>query len=343
MNDLILGHALGALPPAEDEQFQALLTTDPEAAAQLARVRQFLAPLEADKDGITPPPDLLGKTIARVAEYLCTPGVTPPFPTKPPDVPPSKPRHSDPDLGSFDVDDDDDDIPHDTWPSDHEEGLPASGRWRRRDLFVGLGVLGLLALLAWPTLGAMRSRQQLLACQSNLSRFHLALHTFADTNEGKFPAVQDRPPYNTAGAYVPLLHGAGVLPADLNLQCPAHGSTTVTALGDNPVAPPAAYAFSLGYSDGGRLAGLRQRFDDMDCGLLPILADIPPPEGHGDEDLPRPHGVGQNVLFINGNVRFCSTPLVGLDDDDIYHNKNGRARAGVDRRDTVLGKSHEQP
>ena len=54
-------------------------------------------------------------------------------------------------------------------------------------------------------------------------------------------------------------------------------------------------------------------------------------------------GTGQNVLFLDGSVRFCPTRTVGLSGDDIYLNRVGRQAAGLDAADTVLGSSASSP
>ncbi len=72
---------------------------------------------------------------------------------------------------------------------------------------------------------------------------------------------------------------------------------------------------------------------------MAILADRPP-----DRDGAGPaHSGGQNVLFISGNVRFCTTTRVGVDRDDIYHNQDGLVAAGKHRYDSVLGIGPDQP
>jgi hypothetical protein len=97
------------------------------------------------------------------------------------------------------------------------------------------------------------------------------------------------------------------------------------------------YAFPLGYEEGGDYHGL-----DRSCGdRMPLLADRPQADGHGNS--PNHGGGGQNVLYIGGQVLWCTTCTVGLDGDHIYLNQRGRVRAGVGRCDTVLGPGDATP
>ena len=62
-------------------------------------------------------------------------------------------------------------------------------------------------------------------------------------------------------------------------------------------------------------------------------------------DVPRPanHRGGYNVLFIGGNVRFCTSPNVGVDGDDIFVNQASQVAAGLNRMDSVLAPGHTPP
>ena len=79
--------------------------------------------------------------------------------------------------------------------------------------------------------------------------------------------------------------------------------------------------------------------------LLPILADAP---ANNERCQPRGNsgnhgGRGQNVLYVSGAVRYCTTRTVGMDRDDIYLNLDQRVNAGLNSRDTVLGAGATQP
>lgn len=157
--------------------------------------------------------------------------------------------------------------------------------------------------------------------------------------------VEAQGPRSLAGAFVPLLHDAGVLNETTPVSCPALGDRPPVnvSLSDLEKAFQSGgdgfdelarklsggYAYTLGYRDGPVLAGLRASDPDT----LPILADLPAGEGNSPN-----HGrLGQNVLYIGGNVRWCTQRTVGQAGDDIYVNKHNLLRAGEGRSDTVLG------
>jgi hypothetical protein len=178
----------------------------------------------------------------------------------------------------------------------------------------------------------VRQKYQVWACQNNLRQFHQALTSYSDWHGGHYPKVQDQPPYNTADSFVVMLRQAGLLAADQRPACPAQADP-------GPVQP---YAYSLGYRDGERLLGLR--YDEEQRDYLPILADRPSLLGGADSRGNSPdHRTGQNVLYLNGAVRYCTDPLAGVDRDYIYLNRNGLVSAGINRIDTVLGVGGDTP
>jgi hypothetical protein len=138
--------------------------------------------------------------------------------------------------------------------------------------------------------------------------------------------VNETPPLNTAGSFLAMLRGSGTLPATVEIGCP-----TVDG-------PAPNYAYTLGYRQGTQLFGLRHDRDENND-YMAIAADRPP-----DREFFGPaHGRGQNVLFVSGNVRFCTTTRVGVDQDDIYRNQDGVIGAGKHRYDSALGIGPDQP
>jgi prepilin-type processing-associated H-X9-DG protein len=78
---------------------------------------------------------------------------------------------------------------------------------------------------------------------------------------------------------------------------------------------------------------------------VPIMADCPPFDGRGRGGAgnSRAHGgTGQNVLFIDGSVRFVTSRQV-TPGDDMYLNFDDRILAGVREGDTVLAASDASP
>jgi hypothetical protein len=195
-----------------------------------------------------------------------------------------------------------------------------------------------------------------------LRKFHQALVAYSDHHGGDLPKVEKAPPYNKAGIFVPILARDGYLPPDVSVLCPSNGmrsaeSVPLDRLQEEQLNQPeqyerdvsnlaGCYAYSLGYSDdAGHHFGLRLERGQNDH--LPIIADRPPFEQQVQTPLAgnslNHGGKGQNVLYLGGNVRFCTDQYAGINRDDIYLNRNNAARAGLDRNDTVLGASGFQP
>jgi hypothetical protein len=297
MNPDYVGYLLGLLDPDERRRTEEHLRADPAAGRHLDRLRAALAPLEADRADEPPPPGLADRTLACVFASANVPPVgEPPAPAWRVSVPGERPVFQ---------------------PS----------RWRRADALVAAAILVVVGGLGVSGMGRLTHAREVTACRNNMRQLHLAFVGFSDQNNGRFPQVQDRPPHNHAGAFVPILQGAGLLPPARVPDCPA-----ATAPAANPAA---GYAYTLGYRDAdGRLHGLsRDAFPDG-ADLVPILADRAAPPSHRG---------GHNVLYIGGNVRFTTSPRVGFGRDDIFYNQASEVAAGLHRLDSVLGASDTSP
>ena len=321
MDKNLVGYLLNALDPDDHAAVESRLRDNPEEQDQLDRLKLALAPLAADDENEAPSPYLVVNTIARIAEHHCR--KLPPAPPAPPPI--------------------------------HE--LPQRRGWRWADALIAAGIL-LCVLTLVPTLAFRLWRQyQVYACASNLHKFHDGLMRYADTHDRALPMVQPWGAQSVAGIFVPILHDAGALDSDVRVTCMPTSdqqalNRSVKNMEDLFAERPdefwavarklsGCYAYTLGYFDGTNLKGLQQNDD----GRSPVLADCPPigtalfagrnSSNHG--------GRGQNVLFLDGSVAFCTHRNFGLDGDDIYLDRQHRQRAGVDRTDTVLGTSGASP
>ncbi len=317
MEQNLAGYLLHALDPDETREVEAYLRTDPEARTRLEFLEQGVAPLATDTEVDAPPRDLVLNTLARIAEHKSR-------------SLPAAPRLS---------------------PQQVEAPMR---RWSRRaDVFVAALLLVIVGSLGAPFLVKQWQMYHRQACVKNLMTFWEALASYSDQHEGAFPQVQPQGSMSVAGIFVPLLTDSGVLSADANVLCPAQGERpparyTTPDLEEmyrarrdefNLVARDlgGSYAYSLGYRDGKYLLGLRQGDD----GLLPILADR---LTYADQNISPNHGgTGQNVLYIGGHVQWKTLRTVGVNNDDIYVNKDFKVSAGKDRFDTVLGTSDASP
>jgi hypothetical protein len=316
MDENLVGYLLKTLEPGEQAAVEAHLRGSAEARARLEALERALAPLAADAEPPEPPPGLALAALARVAEHRCR--------ALPPAPPPS--RH---------------------------QLLPGPRRWgRRADLLVAASLLVLVGGLMLPGLVHQWREYQRRACAQNLHQFWVGLEAYADQREGQFPRVEERGPHSAAGVFVPVLRDAGVLPAGVSVGCPAVGrrdpaASSVAGLealyrtsrSDYDAAARTLagnYAYSLGYRENGVHCGLNRGSGDG----LPILADASPARAGNSANH---GGAGQNVLYIGGNVRWCTERTVGVGLDDIYLNQEYQVLAGVNRTDTCLGPGNASP
>jgi prepilin-type processing-associated H-X9-DG protein len=321
MDENLVGYLLNSLDPDTHRQVQVYLRANPEARRRLELLRQALEPLEADAGDETPPPGLCVRTLARIARQQTHRnwGVQ----ASPANGPAPRPAVS---------------LPSAPRPSPSQAAGATRGRWRRADLLVAAALLlGFLGLAA-AALPRLWSESRVYACRNNLRVFHQALADYSEGHSHAFPKVEDQPPRNVAGVFVPILRDAGALPANVSLTCPGQGADAPAAQGLE--LGKLQYAYSLGYLATGALYGLTSDDDDR----LPIMADGPAVrDGQVAPGNSLNHdGRGQNVLFIDGHVEFRTARGISAD-DDIYLNQDGLVAAGRSRFDTVLGASWATP
>jgi prepilin-type processing-associated H-X9-DG protein len=324
MENYFIGYLLDALDERTKCQVEAYLTQHPDAREKLALLEHALEPLAADKDACAPPALLVERTLAKVAEHICT--------ARPIDDLPQAPLVSPASLSSGR-----------TW-------------WRRVDVLVAACLLFTITGVGLMILGRMRgpdSAVMLVECKNNLRQFYMALQKYHEQN-GKFPDIEKQSPRNVAGMVVPMLSDAGTLPASASIRCPGIGTPlscqfTMAALrtmSDDEFAMYSpglsmCYAYSLGYKDEG--GGYHGPGDNpkSSWSQMPIMADRPPAEGIFNNSINH-GGAGQNVLFADGHVNFLTERTFGAG-DDIFLNRDSKVAAGLDATDIVLGYSASRP
>jgi prepilin-type processing-associated H-X9-DG protein len=321
MDENIVGYLLKALEADEQDQVDAYVRAHPDECHRLERLRVALAPLAADTDDAEPPPGLAVRTLARVAEHHCR---------KLPPAPPAPPSILD---------------------------MPARRGWRWVDALIAAGILFCALTLVPPLANRLWQHYQVYSCANNLRKFHNGLMEYSESHGGSLPKVEAQGARSVAGIFVPILHDAGVLDKDVSLSCsplakrpPSDRSVRELEelyaerqeeFRDICRGLSGCYAYTLGYFDGKELHGMRRNDD----GRSPILADCPPsgPPLFADANSSNHGGRGQNVLFLDGSVSFCTNRGVGLGGDDIYLNREHRQAAGIGPHDTVLGSSSTSP
>jgi prepilin-type processing-associated H-X9-DG protein len=320
MDENLVGYLLNALDPETQRQVEAHLAADPQAREKLEVLRRAIEPLAADRDNIEPPPGLAVRTLGRVAEFCCR------------------------------------DLPRAPRVPASRAGGANVPFWRRADVLVAACLLLTALGIGIPLIQRVQADSDLVACKDNLRKFYAGLKTYKDVNHNKFPNVAEAAPAprNVVGLVMPMLADAGTLPERVSVSCPASGGPQAHpwTLQELRTMDPekfrrhieslaAGYGYSLGHRAGDVLVG--PRFDaDKPNQTLPLMADCPPLEAILGNS--RNHGgKGQNVLFQDGHVTFCTTRDVGFGGDDIYVNKEGKVAPGVDWKDGVLGGSAASP
>jgi hypothetical protein len=334
MEENFVGYLLGALDAESEREVEAYLRGQPESSKKLELLRQALQPLSADREAPVPPSGLRIRTLARVAEYRCR------------------------------------DLPRAPVAPPIRSRAPVRSWWRRTDLLVAASLLLLLLPLLPPTLTHLRAQRDIVECQDNLRHFYTALMAYSERHRGALPKVEAEPPRHVAGIFVPILYDANLLQGNFTVECPANGRRPPPAISvqdlereyqagqerfkDCARRLAGCYAYTLGYRDAGQLCGLSFDQGQPNNNSLPIMADRPPfeqdnpsswrlPPGNNLKNSLNHGGIGQNVLYLSGRVRFCTKRTVGVDGDDIYLNKDNLPEAGIDRWDSVLGASGFHP
>jgi hypothetical protein len=227
---------------------------------------------------------------------------------------------------------------------------------RRSDLLAAAVLLILVGGLAVPWLLEKRHAYRILNCKNNMAQIWGAMELYSTRHEGKFPAIDEKGNHSFAGMYLPTLADDGLLNPGLRLACDSSADRSIKPITVSEMeglwdqADHAAfqnrarqlagnYAYNLGYRD------KTDRILQAPCranGKYPILADHCPNPTEWSNS-PNHNGAGQNVLFTDGNVRWCTSPNVGRDGDNIYLNRENKVQAGVDFDDTVLGPGEASP
>jgi hypothetical protein len=328
MDEMLLGYLLEALDDDDRRAVEDQLAQDSGVRDRLEALRAKLQPLALDADDIDPPAGLVVRTVARVAEVRAQAPATLPL-----QAPPTT-----------------------------RSAVASGRRWfRRLDVLATAAMLLVVGLLAVPWMVRLRHEAQVRACQRNMALFWNAFQVYGDVNSKRLPGLEMDGPRSFAGVFVPMLNDAGMLSQEASILCPAVGRRSPDSRSLSELerfyteqGPEeyrvivreigGSYAYPLGYIDGDHLIGLRCDEDDTQ----PLLADVPCvvsiPGGSVCEANSLTHGKpGQNVLYIGGNVRWCTTRTVGYGGDDIFVNQDHQIRAGLNRFDAVLASGDARP
>jgi len=301
----LLDWHLGQLDADEEVQLRSRLTVEPQLANQHARLAAVFAALRT-QHAVTAPADLVDRTLRRVA--AC--GL--PLRTRPADV-----------LTRL----------------VEQQSTPVLRQGSLREILAAAAMIVLMVSVAVPSLLHLRERGQRMGCSANLAALGVGLQQYAQTFNASLPFVGWSPraswaPSNDPGVEVvpnrrhvyPLLRAAFVTAPRLFI-CPGRGGVPMPA---DQVSQRADFIDSSNVSYGYyNMAGVRPSLADSP--ELPILGDENPLFEDGfplfdrlgltrrERLNSRAHaGAGQNILTLDGHVKWTTTPSAGIDGDNIW-------------------------
>ena len=326
MHQLLLGHLLGALDDDEHERVDALLEHDERCCEELLQWRRRLAPLEAIRPEIEPPPDLAARTCHYLA--VCVPAL----------------------------------VESQDWyrrfaMSSHPAPPSRATRFGWLDAAVVILLLVIAVSMILPAIDSSRFQTRLASCQDGLRQFGLALSQYCDqqqnalgrmaaggrlTHAGVFAAglIQDGFSTDTQRPLCPdaWLAAQGVLCKISQREIPRGVAKQATrpgtaALENNPPLvqiSPCRYvawhndphndwpgAWRDGMTDGRRIPPAPAD--------VPLLADAPSADPPG-QIFAGHRGQGRNVLFEDGRVDFL--PSMPTRDTSIWLLPSARSTTG---------------
>ena len=315
MREHLLGYLLGALDPEESQRVEQHIQRDGELRAQLASLRQCLAPLAADRGLVEPPTGLAVRTCRHVMQHAYALG-----------------------QGS----------------GGQGLGSANSPRWRFQDLVVAAGVFLAASMLFFPAVSHSRYNAQMAGCQFNLRQLGISLMNYGQAHADYFPSIPTEGHLAVSGIVGPTLVHNGYLDDPTQLICPARASLQteefrVPTLEELEQAGPKLlrrlqrrlsgdYGYNLGVKVDGRYQGVR----NLHRSTFALMADAPCWKLGGKQSSNH-GGCGQNVLFEDGHVEFQAQCRHSQVPDDYYRNDEGFVSAGMHLHDAVIGHSSSPP
>jgi hypothetical protein len=232
---------------------------------------------------------------------------------------------------------------------------PYSGsRLNWADVGVAAVIFLIAGFLVLPAINASRFHARVTACQDNLRQVGQALTEYSHRNHDLFPVVPAEGNLAAAGIYAPILAEEGFLVEPAAVLCPDSAQAQqqdfrVPSLDELRSAAGqelaqiqrqmgGSYGYGLGYFEN----GVYQSTRNLNRDYFAIMADAPSAD-RPDRQSDNHGGVGQNVLFEDLHIEFCSTTRPGNGNDDIYSNDNHEVAPGLHRDDAVIAASGTPP
>jgi hypothetical protein len=316
LREQLIGYALGALDPTEQQELEQRLSSDPALRRELESVQRSLEPLAEGYQDHDPPPDLAARACAYVADEterlnLVQPG-----------------RLTE--TGGFDT----------------------RSRWALADWLVLSGICAAAVLLFFPAILNSRFMSHVTVCQDNLRQLGTALVQYSEyLGDGYFPMVPAEGNQAFAGIYASKLQDSGLLTNVRVLVCPDSkladeiaqfrvptGSQIDSASIPEILVLKRLTGGSYGYSLGAMVDGQYRPIRNLGRATFALMADSPMTSWSQP-----PHRHGRNILYEDLHISFVSDcPSVPMADDP-FCNQFGFCEAGVGPHDAVVAPSDCPP
>ena len=193
-----------------------------------------------------------------------------------------------------------------------------------------------------------------LACQNNMSTYGAAMVRYSDQHQGQFPRIEESGCHSFAGMFVPLLRNAGLLADTPHLLCgPRQAGLAPATVEDMEQLWQQAdrdafqrrarhlagnYAYTLGYrDDAGILNGLPTTIRTSPSSPITVPARRIHPTA------PTMAATARMCSTATTTCRWCISPNVGCEHDNIYLNRHDKIEAGIGPDDTILGPGEATP
>jgi hypothetical protein len=331
MRDLLVRYLLGELTPQQTEQLEAELRDSPELQRELAYLQACMSGGGSEDDGCD-------EDLDRPASSLCERT-----------------------LGNISGE----------WPAACRQHSPAeisaaydepscAPSWSLADITVAGGVFLAISMLFLPALRQSRDAARRTDCAENMHQLGVMLISYAGNHCDFFPVCARN---ENAGMFaVHLVEDEYARQEELAELLVCRSSQLADAIDKKQLAVyvptmcelgssncrkrcgwkktmGGSYAYQFGYMDGERYCAVR---NENSCRKA-ILADGPSDEL--EHHLSANHGgCGQNTLFQDGHVEFVTSCTLPEEQQDwIFLNHAGQEAAGLNRFDTVLGRSEATP